>query len=972
MKRRKTRRPSAEAEEPVLNISGYLEKKSKRGAWQKRWFFTSHTYLMYAKTEGSASLGGVDLMSADAQIEPRPGIDGFRIPSMRITGPCADQHDGAKGEERAMRTFELREHITEVVSGASPSLEEWIDALERTRTTLLAQASDSGAAASDIATAGKSAVAMRMAQAEALERGMQPSPAQGTIDTDAHHSAANALKDARPRAALVAQAPVAEVPANDALTADAPTTGAPVDEAPADEAHDADDTASHALEDASLSAVPVTQAPEAPVDKSSVANEHASEARVDEAPIVDDALVTRASAAESSVTKAPVAEEPATEAPVDEAAIDETPAPEAVAFVSKDPDGSRFDATPMSPVSPSTPRQPRVPPSPPAPAETPHAPSLRPSPAQQRSPLRMSQQRLSARRESESEHEVALERAKSEWKEAFAARAAEKAEHDDAVVAALREELESQRREERAAAAHAARALSEEAAVHMVELHAHAEATQKAEEAARQFRADLARANSRAATAAMEAEELLRHVTRDSAAAAAVEAAQADQTVRSADRAAACAQARAAELELNALRADLETLRATADVDHADLERVTEVAAAAAIAADVASKRVQAHDRDNIALMRAAAAIKTEQLNAEAAAAESEAHAAKVQLAKAQDAMASLEEVNGADHAALARAEARAAAAAADAAQHERDAIAAVECTARRAEATLDSKAEAAVAEAHAAELTLAALRAEMAAVQAEHNSEIARISQHAHDVEAHVGLVERAQLEWESVYAARAAAQTASAVAAATEELRQESSVMRDVIEANRAHEKAERSAKEAATAARGQSAASDAASAAVTDTTVLGTATGVGPSARGTNRRDLFCLTPPQQSWSPRKPNKTPSVHVSRHGSISISAGGAALIALPTSTPPRESQHTGASSDGAALLHGSAMAQPEGDVGNGVLTGAPRRNGEMLSRSRESPILGATSVLAQRRPPGLVLRGGAAQAGSVPRDQY
>jgi hypothetical protein len=962
MKRRKKRRPSAEAEEPVLNINGYLEKKSKRGAWQKRWFFTSHTYLMYAKKKGDTSLGGVDLLAADSRIEPFTCVQKAAIshPAVRVTGLCADEHGGVKGADRATRTFELRESSdVNAANSDALSFDEWIDALQRMREALLARSAQSGVATSDIATAGASTVVVRMEQAHALARGTALPPplnASNTVASNTVGGTVNGHGDRLPPAIggtfpgggtppLPQDAAISGPPAfslrgspSAAPIAEAPVAKAPPPEAPAAAAPTGASTVVMRMEQAHALAQGLPLPP--PLDASNT---------------IADGTAANALANQTSVNVKQAAATPLTVCDTE--------------YVSTDPDGSRFDDTPMSPVSPSTPRQPQAPPTPPTPATPKTRPRAPPTPPTPATPKTSGADDASAAPSNrvaalEAEHARALVRAKSEWETEFAARTTAKTaaavavaleaarlaslrtqagvaqvEHDAAlaalgaklvaetaahtlVVAALRDELETQRLAERAVATRAAGALANEAAMHVVELHTHDEAAHMAEEAAGQCRDDLARAQERAVAAAAEAEELHQ---RDSAAAESAE--QAVRAARSAEGAAAREQARATMLVLDKLRAELATLHATADADQADLERVKAAAAAAAAAAAVAAHVAEAHERDDIAAARAAAARAKEQLSAEAAAAEVEARAAALQLAAARAAMAALEEVNGADHAALERVEAQATAAAADAAEHERVclSVAAAEYATHCTEATLGAAAEAAAAEAQAAELTLTAMRAEMAALQAEHSSEIARISQHAHDVEGHVGSLERAQLEWESTHAASAAAQTARAVAAATEELQQECSVMRDVIEANRAHDAAERSAQ---AKAQGADRPGDRRAAAA------------APAAGAAATMDASSVT---------RRRAGPSVRVNRHGSISISAvpvlqleaGGqhaAALIALPTPTPERER---------AALVQ-------RGDLPSAVA----RRNGEDSSRAATARLV--SPVLAPRGRPGLVLRQG------------
>jgi hypothetical protein len=134
-KRRKARRMSAESLtlNPIHEIEGALLKKSKRGAWQPRYFKTHSHYLLYQRKEGGEFLGGVDLAGAEATIEliKVRGRGGKQVDALRVIGLDGDSH--STGEVRELRMFELRAN-TKAKGG--PTVQEWHHQLLETQVAL--------------------------------------------------------------------------------------------------------------------------------------------------------------------------------------------------------------------------------------------------------------------------------------------------------------------------------------------------------------------------------------------------------------------------------------------------------------------------------------------------------------------------------------------------------------------------------------------------------------------------------------------------------------------------------------------------------------------------------------------------------------------------------------------------------------------------------------------------------------------
>jgi hypothetical protein len=68
-KKRSGRRMSTTAAPAPVKIEGMLLKKSKKGAWQPRYFWTNSHYLLYASKKGGKTLGGVDLGGAGSSVQ---------------------------------------------------------------------------------------------------------------------------------------------------------------------------------------------------------------------------------------------------------------------------------------------------------------------------------------------------------------------------------------------------------------------------------------------------------------------------------------------------------------------------------------------------------------------------------------------------------------------------------------------------------------------------------------------------------------------------------------------------------------------------------------------------------------------------------------------------------------------------------------------------------------------------------------
>ena len=115
------------------DVEGWLLLKNQRGKWKPRYFKTQGHYLLYKKKRSGSSkwLGGVDLEGLNTTVEiyvPRDhkgAAPELVRECLRIRGL-----DTVDGEERAMRTMELQEHVSHMDSAectdtVSLSIAEW-------------------------------------------------------------------------------------------------------------------------------------------------------------------------------------------------------------------------------------------------------------------------------------------------------------------------------------------------------------------------------------------------------------------------------------------------------------------------------------------------------------------------------------------------------------------------------------------------------------------------------------------------------------------------------------------------------------------------------------------------------------------------------------------------------------------------------------------------------------------------------
>ena len=109
--------------------SGMLNKKAEGvvARWQPRFFQMQTHYLCYKKNAGDSDFaGGVDIQGSSASVElSKKGT------ILKVTGLDAEVHDPALG--RQLRTFTLKAGV-----GASPTLQEWYDAIIESRQELRA------------------------------------------------------------------------------------------------------------------------------------------------------------------------------------------------------------------------------------------------------------------------------------------------------------------------------------------------------------------------------------------------------------------------------------------------------------------------------------------------------------------------------------------------------------------------------------------------------------------------------------------------------------------------------------------------------------------------------------------------------------------------------------------------------------------------------------------------------------------
>ena len=154
---------SASPKAPTHHIEGALLKRSKRGAWQKRYFSTKGPFFLYQRNMEGEFLGGVDLSGVDARVEMAEfeGRDGgpFFIfvvvysffcllissfvcslakvlyDGIRVAGLDGDAHSAAMGEPRALREFNLQV-VDSGADGPDPSLAQWYATLSAMRVAL--------------------------------------------------------------------------------------------------------------------------------------------------------------------------------------------------------------------------------------------------------------------------------------------------------------------------------------------------------------------------------------------------------------------------------------------------------------------------------------------------------------------------------------------------------------------------------------------------------------------------------------------------------------------------------------------------------------------------------------------------------------------------------------------------------------------------------------------------------------------
>jgi len=126
-RRRKVRRSSALTLQPPAPMRGWLMKRARGGRWQKSFFFTSGSYLMYAYSCDADAVDGVDLAGAASTVD---AMDGF---TLRVVGLSAKDEDGA---ERTLRTLQLKAVSSSKDASASPSLGDWAVGLREAAETL--------------------------------------------------------------------------------------------------------------------------------------------------------------------------------------------------------------------------------------------------------------------------------------------------------------------------------------------------------------------------------------------------------------------------------------------------------------------------------------------------------------------------------------------------------------------------------------------------------------------------------------------------------------------------------------------------------------------------------------------------------------------------------------------------------------------------------------------------------------------
>lgn len=74
--------PSPAVAETVAEIKGHLQKKTKHGRWQRRWFETKGCFLTYFKEDGSQILAAINMPQVDAvELAGEIGADGDRSTS---------------------------------------------------------------------------------------------------------------------------------------------------------------------------------------------------------------------------------------------------------------------------------------------------------------------------------------------------------------------------------------------------------------------------------------------------------------------------------------------------------------------------------------------------------------------------------------------------------------------------------------------------------------------------------------------------------------------------------------------------------------------------------------------------------------------------------------------------------------------------------------------------------------------------
>ena len=115
------RRFSAVHSHGSRHLAGVLYKKSRRGAWQERYFRVNGHYLVYSKALGGDILGGVDLAGPDSQLELfTVRQHGSEATVLRVAGIDCDSSSRAAKPERRVLELQCR-HF----AGGPGTIRDW-------------------------------------------------------------------------------------------------------------------------------------------------------------------------------------------------------------------------------------------------------------------------------------------------------------------------------------------------------------------------------------------------------------------------------------------------------------------------------------------------------------------------------------------------------------------------------------------------------------------------------------------------------------------------------------------------------------------------------------------------------------------------------------------------------------------------------------------------------------------------------